>query len=696
MNNYISGLIMSHILFKMRQARIAVWTALLILGGYSLNAQLIVGVDTICIDNALDLKTTDTTASSYYWGFCSAYLNNIPTGSSIAAGTGLNVPTSIALEKDSTLYYVFVVNNAGSRNVIRYDFGTAMSNAPTPVDLGNFSNLIPANPTGMQVLKANGNWYGFLLGGSGPGDFHIVRFDFGNHLSNTPTLTDLGSLSGTLYSPQDLYIFWENFRWNALVFGGAGDLYHLDFGNSLGNTPSVISFGNFGPFQTGMWPMFDGANWHIFYVNKTAQTVNRLDMGMALSLPVLPLTPTVVMGAGTNAPFNAPRDISIIKDCSNYYGYVTNENISTLTVLNFGTTLTGIPSATNMGNFAGLNGAGYLTRFIRDKDNVFAFTANSGDNSLSRLEYNSCIASSIPNSYVQDPPPVYYSLPGTYNVYFASDEGLPSMEVDCKLITVLPVPIIELTPDTLICQRDSILLVANGFNLASVVWDPVYNGRLPYDTTSIYVAPQEDYVYNVHLDFLKRGGCHYDRSVKVSVSKVTADAGPNRFIADGASTELGGPKMSYGQEYTYAWTPPLFLDKYWVPNPICKPAGIQQDAQQYIVTVTNDSSGCTHKDSVWVYNECTQINMPNVFNPVSDIPLNRNFGLLNTKVVKLEYFRIFNRWGNLVFETTDPRKTWDGTQKNIELPSDNYLWIIDGYCDNGKRIRKQGTVLLVK
>jgi len=36
------------------------------------------------------------------------------------------------------------------------------------------------------------------------------------------------------------------------------------------------------------------------------------------------------------------------------------------------------------------------------------------------------------------------------------------------------------------------------------------------------------------------------------------------------------------------------------------------------------------------------------------------------------------------------------TELNIELQPDNYVWIVDGYCNNGKRIRKQGTVLLVR
>jgi gliding motility-associated-like protein len=69
---------------------------------------------------------------------------------------------------------------------------------------------------------------------------------------------------------------------------------------------------------------------------------------------------------------------------------------------------------------------------------------------------------------------------------------------------------------------------------------------------------------------------------------------------------------------------------------------------------------------------------------------------LNSNIAKLEFFKIFNRWGQIVFETTDPNKKWDGTQNNIELQPGNYVWIIDGYCNNGKRIRKQGNVLLAR
>lgn len=661
---------------------------------YTQNAfsQLIKGEDTLCVFNKLKLTTTDTVGTSYYWGFCSAYLNNTPTGSSIAAGTGLDAPQSICMVSDSGNYYVFVVNLNSPRDLLRYDFGNSLSNSPTVNILGDFGGQMPVNCKGFEIVKTNGNWYGIMVGGATAINSQMARLDFGTSLTNTPVFNDLGNLGGLLLNPQDLFVFREAGQWYAFTNSGfTGNLLRIDFGANIDNpTPTLLNLGNPGTlaFPTGMWPVYDGSDWYLFIVNRLTQTISRLDFGNSL---LNPFTETNLGDFG--GIFNGPRDIVVIKDCGQYYAYVTNESANNMILLTFTGNINTVPVASNLTNFAGFNAPRFLTRMMRDKDNVYCFTANNLDNTLSRISYNSCTQSSIPNSTDRTPPPIEYSTPGLYNVYLAIDEGLPTMKVECKQIRVLPKPFIEIHNDTLICQQDTILLVGNGPGLRKIVWNPIYNASYPYDTTSIWVYPREDYRYNAHLQFYNdKGTCAFDTSVLVRVSRVKADAGPDRFVADGAYTILGGPIQSYGQEYSYSWSPNTYLDNPNIANPKCTP----KDVQFYYLTVTNDSTGCISRDTVIVRTECTDINMPNVFNPTSDLPENRYFGLLNHNIVKLEFFRIFNRWGQLVFETTDPIKKWDGTYKNLISPADNYVWIVEGTCDNGKKVRKQGTVILAR
>ena len=60
------------------------------------------------------------------------------------------------------------------------------------------------------------------------------------------------------------------------------------------------------------------------------------------------------------------------------------------------------------------------------------------------------------------------------------------------------------------------------------------------------------------------------------------------------------------------------------------------------------------------------------------------------------FFRVYNRWGNLVFESTDPDAAWDGSYKGEMQPQDSYSYVIEGYNFRNELIRKQGTITLVR
>jgi gliding motility-associated-like protein len=88
--------------------------------------------------------------------------------------------------------------------------------------------------------------------------------------------------------------------------------------------------------------------------------------------------------------------------------------------------------------------------------------------------------------------------------------------------------------------------------------------------------------------------------------------------------------------------------------------------------------------------------VPNAFAPGGMADGANKFGILNYNIAKLNYFRIFNRWGELVFETNNPAAKWDGIYNGKPAAQGVYVWEADGYCTSGVRINKRGNVTLLR
>ena len=96
--------------------------------------------------------------------------------------------------------------------------------------------------------------------------------------------------------------------------------------------------------------------------------------------------------------------------------------------------------------------------------------------------------------------------------------------------------------------------------------------------------------------------------------------------------------------------------------------------------------------TIVVYTPTPTYYLPNAFTPNND-GKNDEFNIIGTNLEYLRYkLMIYNRWGELVFESVNPDFSWDG-KNNIKGV---YVWILSVQDDNGKWIEKQGTVTLIK
>ena len=148
---------------------------------------------------------------------------------------------------------------------------------------------------------------------------------------------------------------------------------------------------------------------------------------------------------------------------------------------------------------------------------------------------------------------------------------------------------------------------------------------------------------------------------------------------------------------TAIWTPPTGIVSTSFPSVTVKP----NVDQQYKVIVSN-AGGCTAEALVNVFVICDGANVfiPNTFSPNGD-GNNEVFYPRGTGLFRIKNIKIFNRWGEQVFErynfkANNESDGWDGTFKGQKLMPDVYVYIMDIQCENNSILTYKGNVALIK
>ena len=87
--------------------------------------------------------------------------------------------------------------------------------------------------------------------------------------------------------------------------------------------------------------------------------------------------------------------------------------------------------------------------------------------------------------------------------------------------------------------------------------------------------------------------------------------------------------------------------------------------------------------------------MPNAFSPNGD-GLNDVFKVGNIQYEKMTEFKVFNRWGQCVYDGSDPQKGWDGTYKGQPAAMDTYYYIVKLTLPGGIQKQYKGDVILLR
>ncbi len=186
--------------------------------------------------------------------------------------------------------------------------------------------------------------------------------------------------------------------------------------------------------------------------------------------------------------------------------------------------------------------------------------------------------------------------------------------------------------------------------------------------TFVCLKPETDSVI-VHIDFYKNGDSQKDTNIVKNV--------PSTLYAWGG--------------YSYLWMPSTGLSD----SASATPTVTLQHDQVYVVKIS-DINGCYNFDTVHVYVFPNPIAlMPNAFSPNGD-GLDDEIMPIYAGIRTLYHFNIYNRWGQLLFSTTELNKGWDGTFHGEPQSMETYMYLIDGIDVEGNGFNYKGDITLVR
>ncbi|GAB3246670.1 hypothetical protein GCM10027347_01670 [Larkinella harenae] len=269
------------------------------------------------------------------------------------------------------------------------------------------------------------------------------------------------------------------------------------------------------------------------------------------------------------------------------------------------------------------------------------------------------------------------SLAGTQPIvltYYASQNGC--IASDRKIVFVQAPPTVSLGPDTTLCPTPDLRLEVSASPGATYRWST--------GATTPTIQPTASGTYSV---VATEGVCTVSDEVRLTFLPL-----PNFNLTKEVPLCVG----DNGQAVLQA-TGGSDLLYFWPHSGDTTPRITVLEVGQYAVRVTG-TNGCVRTDTAVVVDKCEpRVVIPDAFTPNGD----GNNDLLDvfTSYVTDFELRIFNRWGEVIFVSTDPEQKWDGKYRGQAYPSMVYAYVVNFkslyYPDRPKVVRR-GSILLVR
>ncbi len=266
----------------------------------------------------------------------------------------------------------------------------------------------------------------------------------------------------------------------------------------------------------------------------------------------------------------------------------------------------------------------------------------------------------------------------------------------------VPFPLAAIEPaDTLICFDSKALLAAQITRGTSYSWSNAStltnagDGKITRLPTNLLATASPvnstDYVLSI-----LNAGCPNPRLDTFHVQvlpQILLSAGRDTSIVANEPLQLQAVSPD-SLSLSFAWTPAATLNNSFISDPVAS-LGLSVSTIEYTVTAVN-TAGCvaTAAIKVKVFKTGPDIFVPNAFTPGGTV--NMVFRPVPVGVTSIDYFMVYNRFGQLMYQTSQIGQGWDGMFNGKPQDPGGFVWMVRGTTYTGNTISKRGVMVLIR
>ncbi|HEX3767512.1 MAG TPA: gliding motility-associated C-terminal domain-containing protein, partial [Puia sp.] len=280
-----------------------------------------------------------------------------------------------------------------------------------------------------------------------------------------------------------------------------------------------------------------------------------------------------------------------------------------------------------------------------------------------------------------------------YTIRMISFSGIKCENESDQPIHIQPSPHVQFASLPSVCSYDSAFRISSASELTNMP------GSFSFSGEGISIGGMFDPkisgvgTFSLLFQYVSTNGC-----IDSAWQTMTVIQPPKVFAGNDTSVVVGQPLQL--QAFTdhdgnsFQWTPVTDLNDPGISNPVSIPE-LSIESLKYTVKAT-DTAGCYGEASITVkvFKTAPNIFVPNAFTPGSSI--NNIFRPIAVGISSIQYFRIYNRWGQMVYSKSGMGAGWDGMISGKPQQTGSYVWMVQGTTYTGETIYKQGTVVLIR